>query len=576
MRLNLLTVSILLGASAAMAADAPTLAWANLFDGSTTAGDQAENISPASDGSVYWHNIGGSTTATPDIIYAGEKLFTGSNYDGTSNNGNLCVMKTNADGSLLWDLHSATADFASNQGGVAATPDGGVVFTAKLRHTDNVLDADLKLVDGRGETHTLAWTVSQRYYRGLIGYIAPDGSLEWAKFIDLATTAGDSDNFVSDAFSVCEPAVDSEGNIFITGYFSSAMTLPAADGSLVLQPNLVEADGVKKTIDTMYLAKFNADGECTAHLQDGGSTFVTKALGVTVDGSDVYFQGWATSAEGSLSLGGVSYEVKGAFSPIVARLSASDLSVKWVKAFEGEKFGTTYGYQNTSLSVAGDNLWLCGQMTGSISDLEDPELTFTTQSTIREGFILKLNAADGNWLKGVASRESYGSAGVAGTGLTGYLDIFEVPGHADKVYVYGYVMNGTVGIFLRTYDAETLVSDPAEAWTLMTSTGTPSAIACAFRGDVENPLLYMSGRANKTVTLGDETLICDNWAVVMGCYNLPASDFATGVQSVEMVTEEGEAVYYTLSGLRVNGVPTEAGIYVRRAGNSVSKVVVRN
>ena len=72
----LFSAACMLTASVATA-DTPTFDWGNLFDGDTAAGDNSEGLAIASDGNIYWHNIGGSTQDAPDIRYAGEVLFEG-------------------------------------------------------------------------------------------------------------------------------------------------------------------------------------------------------------------------------------------------------------------------------------------------------------------------------------------------------------------------------------------------------------------------------------------------------------------------------------------------------------------
>ncbi len=583
MRKTLLAASLLFGVCAASAAEAPVYAWSNLFDGYTTAGDQSQDIAIATDGSVYWHNVGGSTEATRDITYAGEVLFQGAPYNaGTSYSSNLCILKTAADGTLLWDLHSTTADFASGAGGVATTADGGVVFTAKLRHTDGMLDEAIELVDGTGASHLYAWNVDKRYYRLMVGRLDASGALQWVKFIDPSTdpTPAATTDFISDGADLTAPVVDGNGNIFVAGSFRTPMTISGPDGEVILTPgNVSEWDGkTSNAAGSMYVVKYSAAGSYMASLQDEGEATQSKILGLFADGDRLYIQGTVTGGETRMKIAGMEFTPEGTFTPVVACVDA-DFNGKWVNALKGETVDGKYGYQNTAINVVGGTLWLCGMFNGEISDPADASHLFASQTgKVREGFLLRLNAANGRWIKGVNSRDSYGDAGVAGTGLTGYLAAIQNPDHSDKVYVYGYVMNNTVGVFLRTYDADELTSNPNEAWQLASNLGTPSAIACAYEGSEEQPRLYFTARGNKAFTLGDVTTeVTSGWAVLMACYDLPADDFSTGVDSIVTPadSEDGQTEYYTLSGVRLNAAPTTAGIYISRCGAESRKFVVR-
>ena len=582
MKHTLLAFALTFGCSAAMMAEStvPEFAWANLFDGATTAGDQTQGISIAGDGSVYWHNIGGSTESAPDISYAGEVLFQGAPYNaGASNSGNLCIMKTDGDGNLLWNLHSTTSDFSSNTGGVAATSEDGVIFTAKVRHTDGRLDDDMILVDGKGETHTFDWKVDRRYYRLLVGCLDADGSLKWTRFIDLSTApapaaTGNSADFTADAAEITNPVVDADGNIYIGGYFRADMTISGENGDVVLHPHNISTwtGDTQQNTGSLYVLKFNAEGEYVASLLDEGEADQSKILGLDIDGDKIYINGSLLNAAGEQKLGGVSYTGEGTFTPLIACID-TELTPVWVKTFKGEPIGGKYGYQNTSVTACNGDLWLVGMFNGTVSDPANPDNSFeSTTGNIREGFILKLDAATGEWIKGVNSRESYPSI----TMITGYLKAVQSPWHPEKVYVFGYVMTGAdAGVFMRTYDATTLTSDADSAWKLATGGGVPTAYDCSFNENGEHPLLYFTARGNKAFVLGDYTTPAPQaWGVLMACYELPAADFSTVV--AELAEEnDSEAEYYTLSGIRLNGAPTATGIYIRRSGTKSEKVFVK-
>ncbi len=93
--------NLLLAAAAALsftlsAQTAPVGKWAYLLDGNTTSGDQTSAI--ATDGnSIYWLATMGSTESANEILYAGEKLFEGENYNsGNSQTNNRCLLASDA------------------------------------------------------------------------------------------------------------------------------------------------------------------------------------------------------------------------------------------------------------------------------------------------------------------------------------------------------------------------------------------------------------------------------------------------------------------------------------------------
>ena len=183
-------------------AAAPEVAWINLFDGNTAAGDNNIAVATAGGNAIYWLNTLGSTDAAPDICYNGEYLFTGSPYSaGTSYANNISLTRTDASGAALWSVYSNSGDYASGEGALAVAADGSVVFVGKVRHTDGCLDRQLALVDAAGNTTSFGTAVERRYYSLVMARVSPEGAIEWLRTVDVAHGASPdgSKDFVSDA-----------------------------------------------------------------------------------------------------------------------------------------------------------------------------------------------------------------------------------------------------------------------------------------------------------------------------------------------------------------------------------------
>lgn len=575
----LFSAACMLTASVATA-DTPTFDWGNLFDGDTAAGDNSEGLAIASDGNIYWHNIGGSTQDAPDIRYAGEVLFEGALYNaGTSYNGNLCILKTDSDGKALWNLHSESCDFASNDGRVVATSDGGVIFTARLRHTDGMLDTSFTLVDGTGQKHEFEWKVERRYYRVLVGRISAQGSLTWAHFIDCDTApapaaSGNYADFTADAISVPALAIDDKDNFYIGGNFRSEMTVPTADGSIKFAPRNVSSwnGDSQQNAGGMFLLKFDGNGYYTANLPVEGVAQKEIISNIVWDNGALYFQALINCAEnqGELTVAGEKFTPEGAFSPIVGKLN-EDLTVDWLSPMKGETVGGKYGFQNCSITVCDNNLWFTGMFNGAVYDAEGNKFFESTQGNMREGFLAKMNVLTGACVSGVSSRASF-----AGNVLTGYLKAVQSPYIPTKVYVYGYGMNANTGIFIREYDTTTLESSDDKVWTLASGGGVPTALACEMNSKTRE--FYFTGRGNNSFNCSGTTIDGNSkWAVLMACYTLPEEDFPTAVGEIydntpaleiaagkgyiTMTSEKVETVeVYDISGCRVASVVVDGSV----------------
>lgn len=132
---------------------------------------------------VIWQNVLGSSAGAADLFYGADKIFQGAESS-AANNGNLAVTKTDAAGKALWTVYSNSGDFA-NQRSVATVADGTVYFYGKVRHSDGMFDKEICIVDAAGNKTEVGGTVTERYYRLILGKADKDGNVQWIKLFDV-------------------------------------------------------------------------------------------------------------------------------------------------------------------------------------------------------------------------------------------------------------------------------------------------------------------------------------------------------------------------------------------------------
>lgn len=513
-------------ASSAFAADGVGARWAKAFDGKTTAGDNGTEIAIDANGNALFLNTLGSKEGATDIYFGSQLLFEGSPYTGTSNDNNFDLTKVDAAGNPLWTIYTKSGDCASSQGGVAIAADGGVVFVAKVRQTDGKTEP-VTFVDATGATFDIAFDSEKRYYCLVIGKANADGKITWIKKIDVEhgkAPAYDND-FTAEAIYCRGVAVAQDGNIFIGGNFRMPVLF---EGHKVTPRNTAAWDGNSQTATgDLFIARYNADGTCTDVLVPQGNAMQTEQiLGLEADGDNIYFQGFATPAadgEKSFTLGGKQLLLGEAASPFVGVLNSADMAVDWVSVMQGYQVAGAAAYQNSSLTVGRDALWLTAQCNGEFRSEGNTALAVaTTQGKLREGVLMKFKKSDGTFVAGVNSREGFD--GMAATALTGYMGTIENDG--NRVMVYGYGMNAQVGCYLRTYNAETLQPEPENTYNILKSTAAGmSALNIAY--NAESNTAYVTARSNKGVTAAglDETAAPSGWAVFAANFNVPEEAF---------------------------------------------------
>lgn len=543
---------MLCAASAAFAgADEPRALWGKIFDSATAAGDQCQANAIATDGCVYWHLTGGSTHAERNISYDGRLLFEGSDMDAgsTTQNNNLCVMKTDPAGNVVWKLYSTSCDYANNQGSVAATSDGGVVFSAKLRSTEDdgtgaMLFSDVTLVDGKGDTHSFKWqhtdADARRFYRLMVGRISADGTLRWVRFIsaDRAIPANNID-FAADCISTTNLAVaaDEADNIYIGGNFRSRVTIDGTETVLTPHNTTGWSGDAQASVGDMFILKFSADGSYASHavttVEQGSATSESVNELIWADGA-LYVQALFLADGCRFSLGGKSFTTSGDFSPVLMRLDGN-LAASWITPLKGEKISGKYGFQNCGINKVNDVVWFTGMYDGVVS--YDAAHSFSSEPStpsVREGFLARFDASTGAMTAGVSSRDSYPtSLGAPYKALCGYFKAIQNPVEPDYVYVYGYAMNAPLGVFLRAYDARTLKSDPASEWCLVKGGQMPSCQSIAYEPSTARIYTAVRGRQTPFELIGGITAAQPNttWSILLAGFLMPDSFLQTGMVS---------------------------------------------
>lgn len=511
----------------------PGTAWANIFDGKTSAGDQSIAVITATDGAAYWLNAGGSTQASPDIYYNNEKIMTGAESTGTSQTNNFCLIKTDAAGNCLWSVYSNSGDIDTGQGALALTSDGGVVFTVKMRHSDGMTDRDINFVNASGSNYSIDWKAENRYYRLMVGKINADGEIAWINSVEVDNSpapaaSGTNATFTANGFNIRAIATDTDDNIYLGGIASMAMTFPTAEGTAVVSPHNTDnwsGDPQGTCPGSLLLVKLDSKGDFIKAVETQSTAMIQETVNrLSFNNGTLYALGTlvGAGANAAMTVGDKTVNPSECPSVFVGTFD-TDLNPGWTKCLAGGTVDGNKALQSMGLTVACGNIWICGTYNGTLSD--GTNTVASTQGKLREGFIIKLDATDGKWLAAANSRDSYpASLGLAGSGLTGYLKVLQYDNDADNIYVYGYVMNANVGAFLRPYSAVTLTSNPDDALALVSQGGVPTAIDAVL--DQSSKTVLATVRGNKAFQpLGSElTANPGTWAVLMAKFNIPGPD----------------------------------------------------
>lgn len=556
----------------------PKFVWGNLLTG-VPGQDQCQSVTTYGKDAVYFMATDGSVSDDTDVTYGDRVLYQGAQYTGTSANKNLTVLKTDAAGEMQWVVYSNAGDFTPNEGQLAVCPDGKLVVYGTVRTTDGDPDAGIKLVDGKGNVTDLAWDInSRRSIRPFLAVVTAEGEIEWARTFEVSTepvpaATGTASDFTANAVNASSCCVDSDGNIIIAGRFRNPMTFPCKDGSSVtLTPkNTVGWNGdSQKACGDLFVVKLDGEGNYLTHLVEGGDAVdITYVWDLAYADGSVYMVGYAKGSAGAtFTLGGVDLKASTYTSPLVARLSIDDLKPEWIEILPSDAVSGKQTLQSIGLSVSDSFVWLAGMYNGKISDPADAAKSVeSTQGNLREGFIIKLDADNGNWLAAANSRTDFPQ-----NYLTGYLRILtEQQTGNGEIIVYGYAMNATVGVFLRSYNPETLAADTARSWSLVSQGGVPTACGIAYVPELATA--YITVRGNKAFHPYESTPSesVTGYTNYLARFDLPLPE-QSAVNEISIPVTEGPAAFYDLQGRPVLN-PSAPGLYIMRKAGSRAQLV---
>ncbi len=505
-------------APAAMAQTPANMLWGNLIAGSKN--NIAIDFARASDGNLFYLNgVGSSTVTQVTNLYNGtttQQIASGSVYSGTSYNTGISLMKTDANGNLLWYVWSDAGELYSNNGGVVPTADGGATVVLKLRHSQNFATTPIHLVSSNGGEFTYNWVLeeatSSRYYKGCVLHFDAQGNVEWLQVIDIDTTpqaAATSASYQAltpDAWTVNTVTSDSEGNIYLAGYFRNPVTFPGVNSNITITPRNTKGwnGDPQKSVGDLYIAKMSANGYVQKVFTTTGDTITNETVtAIKAEGSHIYIQGSMTGKEDvNVNFGGVTLNPNASVNLLVARLD-TDLNVEWVRALPSAY--TSAIYQKSQLNEVDGKLYLTGKFRTNITD---GDITFNNSTLTRDGALMVFDSQTGTLQQAVAN----------GVNMTGFYGTFTMDGDDENLYVYGH---GTTApnnlLFMQKRNKATL--ELVETYNLGTNT-TGDIYPAVISGDT----IYANARYAKNNVFFEDTensVTISGYTVYMAAYKLP-------------------------------------------------------
>lgn len=417
-----------------------------------------------------------------------------------STNTNIYVYKLASNGEVEWQVASNEGDVYTSSSSMTTTQDGGVFLALKGRHTNSGENGNimLRLIDDDGATTTessLEYTIST--YQGFLAKINSTGQVT-----NLIRVAAET-NVAPNGFqfnSVVEDPVS--GIIYLAGSFVVPLTFQkAGGGEFTIDPNFDytgwNLDYTQAPRGYPFIVKLNAQGELledfTPIIGSGSASYSTFSSMDIDDAGNLYVYGNIVSAAGTtltLKDKTITQAISSKYESFVAKITSSS-QVEWLTHFTALA-SPRGGGRNKITSITYSNelnaLFVNGSLSGNIGDSNQTVLLeHSNTATTLQGFILKIDATTGNYLKGV----TYPAGGISESTATMF--------HRGNIYSVGY--NMSVGQYLITYDEN--LENGTTPFLLMTAGTSPSSWDAIIADDV----LLAYGRGRGVISFNSDPTI---------------------------------------------------------------------
>lgn len=543
--------------------------WAKTIDSNSS--DSPRTLNFSSDGNILALANFGSTSDT-EVRFDGTAIGDGAPYEGSSANNNVLFAKITPDGELLWKVISNWGDFSAANSSFAPTADGGAIIVMKMRHTNRDAAGNgilLALNDATGNAIELKWEKPADLwaYQGVMARIDGDGKVLWTKLISVDTSAQPAATSESAKLGTTDGAdfktisVDEDGNIYLGVSLRKTVTFSSSTGDNVdIEPTNTANWNGSSTSDAgnMCIVKLDSEGNYVDHFMPEGNTGVESIHGMRIDGNNIYFVATATSPEsgnGNLTIGSTSLALT-EFDDIVLGSINTDMEPNWAVCYpaygciEDQKHTT----QVKNLNLIDGYLYVTGAVKGGFGNDNSGE-NFTTVGKSLEGFIIKADAENGNWIAGAAH----------GEGISGYFASIKA---GEDIYAYGYTLSQAV--YVRRFLPET--SSLEEPINLVTGGGALTAWDAI--ADTENIYSFSRCNSNESSFLGsDFTTTTTGWGAILSSFALSSSsvgDIAAGNDAqfraiggnneiIVSLAVPADIKVYNLSGICVADINASAG-----------------
>ena len=410
-KFTLLAAAVL--ASASMLASAQSLAdtqtlWAKLVmntDNQQSYTTQGNQMVLAQDGGLYVVGQVGTTAADQEVVLTDgttpTTVASGVAYSGNGANQAMLVMKLDASGNVVWKVNQTNGEASNNELRIAATPDGGAVVLANLRHTEGYLNDRVVITDAKDTNHEIAWDIDgERNFRGFVIKLTAEGGIEWTQELVMNTVADEatypkwsqSSRNIGQGLKTYALEVDNEGNIYVGGIMCAAMTV---DGITIEPHNVATWNGsAQTTMGNMYIVKLDSEGNYVKHLVSDGVATQENVQGLKVVGNKLYMATWIAGVAGSeFSVGGKAVTpatTNGSWA--LAELD-TDLNVNWLQFYESTISGSAW--QMPTMTIAGDHIYLMGTAKYGI-DINGTNYTNTASNKARQSWLIQFDRTSGN------------------------------------------------------------------------------------------------------------------------------------------------------------------------------------
>jgi len=363
-------------------ADNATFSWS--LKGGNTAADRSADVVVDANGNVFTANYFANTTKFNGVALTGSPANKDGNYDN-----NLFVSKISPAQTTLWHIYSNVGVVTPMA--ITTTPSGDLIVTGTIRDLAKGTAGNANIIDAAG-TITSFTGLNNSSVQSFVAKFNASGIIQWVKEFNSSATK-------DKAVTTNALAADANGDVYLTGIYTTSVILPAAIPITLTSTNTTQA---------AFIAKLNGSTGDNIWSKTSTGLIASEILQGLAYGDDGYLYAAGdyknVTTPIAITIGGKTFTPSVGADLTLIKLD-TDGNIIYIQERPSVTGTTIRDVRVKDIAVKSGKVFVGGSFYGDFGGILFSDAALTSSSSYLNGFLATFNSSTGSdlWHKGIFS-----------------------------------------------------------------------------------------------------------------------------------------------------------------------------